>query len=210
MEFENYKQQLAAWPHEGKHILAQFDESSVVVYQAYRTSIAQYAVEHQRFGGDFSFTRMSWIKPNFLWMMYRSGWAGKSDQEHILAVRLKRAFFDRILEHAVASSFPASHMTDREQWQAAVSTSDARLQWDPDHDPFGTTVPRRAMQLGLRGNALDEYATSAIISVEDITQFVHDQRPNVVGDCNRLMLPTERLYTPSAKAANNIGLDTQS
>jgi len=24
--------------------------------------------------------RMTWIKPNFLWMMYRSGWASKKNQ----------------------------------------------------------------------------------------------------------------------------------
>ncbi|WP_141653813.1 DUF4291 family protein, partial [Erwinia billingiae] len=25
----------------------------------------------------FSMTRMTWIKPSFLWMMYRSGWGMK-------------------------------------------------------------------------------------------------------------------------------------
>jgi hypothetical protein len=36
------------WPKEGRHILAQYDVDSVVVYQAYCPEIAQYAVEHQR------------------------------------------------------------------------------------------------------------------------------------------------------------------
>ena len=36
------------WPEEGRHILAQYDEDSVVVYQAYCPEIAQYAVKHQR------------------------------------------------------------------------------------------------------------------------------------------------------------------
>lgn len=90
----NYLEQSAAWPGRGKHIMAQFDDESIVVYQAYRPSIARFAVENQRFGGEFSFSRMSWIKPNFLWMMYRSGWAEKVGQEHILAVRLKREGFD--------------------------------------------------------------------------------------------------------------------
>ena len=38
---------------------------------------------------DYSTTRMTWIKPNFLWMMYRSGWAEKKGQENILAIYLK-------------------------------------------------------------------------------------------------------------------------
>ena len=71
---EPYKDQVAVWPKEGHHILAQFDDDAVIVYQAYRPSIGRYAAEHGAFGGDFSYSRMSWIKPNFLWMMYRSGW----------------------------------------------------------------------------------------------------------------------------------------
>ena len=74
-----YLDQLAQWPNDGQRVLAHYDETSVIVYQAYRPSIARYAVEHGRFGGhDFSFNRMSWIKPNFLWMMYRCGCAGPS------------------------------------------------------------------------------------------------------------------------------------
>jgi hypothetical protein len=69
-----YSEQIKKWPQSGKHILAQFDESKVVVYQAYRPEIGLYAVESQFFGDPFKYTRMSWIKPNFLWMMYRSGW----------------------------------------------------------------------------------------------------------------------------------------
>lgn len=81
-----YLEQLPHWPQTGQHILAQFDEDSIVVYQAYRSSIALYAVANQRFGGDFSYNRMSWIKPNFLWMMYRSGWATKEGQERMALI----------------------------------------------------------------------------------------------------------------------------
>jgi hypothetical protein len=45
-----------------------------VVYQAYRPSIGAHALTHGAFGGDFCYSRMSWIKSNFLGMMYRSGW----------------------------------------------------------------------------------------------------------------------------------------
>ena len=76
----SYSKQTRKWPQSGRHILAQFDADSIIVYQAYRAAIARHAVEHQRFGGDFSYSRMSWIKPNFLWMMFRSGWATKEGQ----------------------------------------------------------------------------------------------------------------------------------
>jgi uncharacterized protein DUF4291 len=77
MRTRPYLEQLPTWPPSGRHILAQFDDDSIYVYQAYRPAIANYAVTNQRFGGEFSYNRMSWIKPNFLWMMYRSGWAGR-------------------------------------------------------------------------------------------------------------------------------------
>ena len=62
---EPYSEQVKVWPKEGRHILAQYDDT-LVVYQAYRPSIGRYAAEHGAFGGDFSYSRMSWIKPNFL------------------------------------------------------------------------------------------------------------------------------------------------
>ena len=43
---------------------------------------------------------MSWIKTNFLWMMYRCGWASKKNQERVLAVRITREGFETILKNA--------------------------------------------------------------------------------------------------------------
>ena len=188
---EPYLNQLARWPVEGKHLLAQYDEHSVVVYQAFRPEIAAFAVEHQRLGGPFSLNRMSWIKPGFLWMMHRSGWASKPDQERVLAVRLKRDAFDTILSEAVASSYGASGFHSRDAWRAAVSRSEVRLQWDPDHDPSGAKQTRRAIQLGLRGDILRRYATTWILEIEDITALAHEQahQPREV-----LLLPREEIY----------------
>lgn len=70
---EPYRAQAARWPAEGRHVLAQYDADTVVVYQAYAPAIGRFAADHGTFGGAFSYERMSWIKPNFLWMMYRSG-----------------------------------------------------------------------------------------------------------------------------------------
>ena len=71
---EPYRDQLAAWPKAGRHVLAQFDDETVVVYQAYRPAIGQFAAAHGVLGGDFSYARMSWVKPNFLWPKSRRGW----------------------------------------------------------------------------------------------------------------------------------------
>lgn len=209
LTIQPYLEQLPHWPHTGQHILAQFDDDSIVVYQAYRPSIALFAVANQRFGGDFSFNRMSWIKPNFLWMMYRSDWATKEGQEHILAVRLRRTFFDQVLEAAVASTFRASGHSSHQEWQAAVASSEVRLQWDPDHDPLGACVQRRAVQLGLRGETLRQYCQSALLSIEDITPFVTEQRAHLTKGFTNLQTPAERLYKPASETAQKaVGIDS--
>ncbi len=96
LSIEPYSDQFPRLPQSGRHILAQFDMDTIVVYQAFSPDTAHWAVEHGHFGDGFSFNRMSWIKPSFLWMMYRSGWATKSGQEAVLAIWIKRAGFDAI------------------------------------------------------------------------------------------------------------------
>src|SRR5262249_46585767 len=134
LKIESYLEQRQSCPAEGRHILAQYDADSVVVYQAYRPAIGHFAARHGYFGGEFSYGRMSWCKPNFLWMMYRSGWGTKEGQEVTLAIRLKRTFFDSLLAQAVPSTYDTDLYPDRATWQEAVSASCVRLQWDPDHD----------------------------------------------------------------------------
>ncbi|MFZ0544009.1 MAG: DUF4291 domain-containing protein [Candidatus Promineifilaceae bacterium] len=197
------------WPKSGRHILAQFDQDSIVVYQAYKPSIGHFAVDNGFFGGDFSYSRMSWIKPNFLWMMYRSGWGVKPDQEITLAIRLKRSYFDVILNEAVPSTWDASLYPLRDDWQQAVTRSDVRLQWDPDHDPSGKKEERRAIQLGLRGAALEGFKGDGIVSIEDVSDFVAEQRSNANnGRYANLLTPAEAVYPVTDSAIRGrLGLD---
>ena len=117
--------------------------AQVIVFAAYR------------FGGEiFSFTRMSWIKPTFLWMMYRSGWASKKGQEHVLAVRIMRASFDQILSLALTGQ--------AEKAAGRKEPAQVRLQWDPDHGPNGDPLPRRAIQLGLRNEVIKLTAANKV------------------------------------------------
>lgn len=192
---EPYLAQVDRWPRTGYHILAQFDEESVIVYQAYRPSIGHFAAQHGYFGGEFSLSRMSWIKPGFLWMMYRSGWGSKPGQEVVLAVRLKRSAFDAILVEAVHSSYIAEVYGSQEQWRRAVATSSVRLQWDPDHHPSGGKLERRAIQLGLRGAFLEGYADEWIIEIEDLSDFVREQYQHVVtSNYSQMIMPRETVY----------------
>ncbi len=206
---EKYIDQVALWPKSGRHILAQADDGSVIVYQAYKPSIGEFVIEHGYFGGDFNYARMSWIKPNFLWMMYRSGWGTKQGQEVILAIRLRRQFFDNILAQAVGSTFMHSDYASPEQWERAIATSNIRLQWDPDHNPNGSPLQRRAIQLGMRGRVLKDYGRKEILEIMDMSAFVKEQRGNISSErIAELVTPVEREYLPDDPAIRTrLGLD---
>ena len=194
---DHYRDQAPRWPQEGRHILAQHDDATVIVYQAYHPSIADYAIRHGAFGGTFSFSRMSWIKPNFLWMMFRSGWGTKPDQEATLGLRLRRAFFENLLAQAVASSFSASGYDDAKSWKAALAGSTVRLQWDPDHGPSGKQLKRRAIQLGLRGETLAAFGGPELLEVIDMTAFVAEQRQRLAAHGEQaLETPREAVFLP--------------
>lgn len=199
LETEPYAEQVKVWPKAGRHILAQFDDETVIVYQAYRPAIGLYAVEHGRFGGpEFSYSRMSWVKPNFLWMMYRSGWGTKEGQEITLALRVRRTFFDALLGQAVPSTWDLDEFPTRDDWSKAVDRSDVRLQWDPDHHPSGAKQERRAIQLGLRGEVLAAYGQRELIEVIDLIPFVAEQRAVLESKgVSDLLTPRERVYLPA-------------
>lgn len=184
-------------PTIGKHITALQTTDEIVVYQAYKPAIADYAIAHQTFGGKaFSYNRMSWIKPNFLWMMYRCGWATKENQERVLAIWLKKSDWESILAKAVYSSFQKHIYGTIEQWRAALQQSEVRLQWDPAHDPYGAKLERKAIQIGMKGETLSAFGREMIQQIHDVTDFVKTQKKNLdEAGLTALEVPQETLYT---------------
>jgi hypothetical protein len=182
-----YSVQKDLWPTFGKHILAQYGEDWIVVYQAYNKDIADYAVENQKFGGShWSSTRMTWIKTNFLWMMFRSDWALKKNQDHILAIWLKLSSFEKYLSMGLEA-------------KESEEKGTVRLQWDPDHDPDGEPhLARKAVQLGIRN--IDTFISGAdILQIQDITEFVHEQYQAIKKkDWTILITPEEKVYKSKA------------
>lgn len=188
-----YINQAKNWPDQGRHIMAQFDHESIIVYQAYRPEIGNYAINNQKFDDPFSLNRMTWIKPNFLWMMYRSGWAQKEGQTIILAMRLRLNAFVHYLKHSVYSSFQPDIYDNKDQWNDLLRKSSVRLQWDPDHDPYGAKLHRRAVQIGLRNEFIQSYASDDIVEIEDISSFVREQYNHVKNqNLSSLLVPHER------------------
>lgn len=206
--YTEYKNRL---PQSGRHITAAMANGTLVVYQAFRPAIAEWAVAHQQFGGPhYSYNRMSWIKTSFLWMMYRSGWAQKEGQERILAITIKQTDFDTILETMAHATYKQDVYGDVAAWNDALKTKEGRIQWDPDHNPKGVPVERRAIQLGMKDDILKQFGTRYCQRIDDITPFVLSQYQHVVqGQLDNLIIPREDVYRPASEAlCASLGLTT--
>jgi hypothetical protein len=188
-------------------IRARFDDSVIRVYQAFSPAIALPALVAGRFVPPFSLSRMTWIKPSFNWMMYRSGYATKPGQETILAIDITRAGFDWALRHAVLSIFqPHIHSSEKE-WRRLFAELPVRVQWDPERnwrlEPIDGV---RAIQIGLSLEAVTRYVNDWIVRIEDVTSVALNIRQAAIAGVILDSKPDdlERTYPIDSDAARNL------
>lgn len=184
-----------------KQIRAFQTENTIRVYQAYNPALAQHAVKNNSFINNpfFKESRMTWIKPSYLWMMYRCGWGYKDEgQKSILAIDISKQGFDWALEHSCISH-KAEHM-DNETCQKFKDQHPVRIQWDPERNLYLEPLDYRAIQIGLTGEAVQHYIQDWIVNITDITQeaqHVHQLVLDGKLDEATALLPEETLYIPS-------------
>jgi hypothetical protein len=182
-----------------QQIRAVFDAETIRVYQAYDHAIAEAALAAGTFvSPPFKMERMTWIKPSFLWMMYRAGWGFKdAGQARILAVDITREGFEWALEHSCSSH--ADPAMDAEAWTALKARTPVRIQWDPERDIRLQPLPYRSIQIGLGKEAVALYVTRWIRRITDVTSLAHAIHARV--EQGRIeeaiaMLPPEELLDP--------------
>lgn len=180
-----------------RRIRALHTASTITVYQAYSPEIGLPAVRRGRFPAAWKRDRMTWIKPSFLWMMYRSGWGTKAGQETVLAVEITRDGFEWALRNACLSSYVRGPHSDRDAWRRELKRAPARVQWDPERDLRLRPLPHRSLQLGLSGEAVRRYADEWTVSISDVTPLAREIHALVrSGDLDSAarLLPQERPY----------------
>ncbi|OIQ15992.1 MAG: hypothetical protein BM557_10575 [Flavobacterium sp. MedPE-SWcel] len=178
-------------------IRANYDDDTITVYQAFSKRIALPAVEAQTFvSPPFKMERMTWIKPSFLWMMYRSGWALKEDQKQILSIKITRAGFEEALRMSCLSTFNEGIHKTRDNWREQLTKSPVRIQWDPERDIFLEPLDYREIQIGLSGDGVEKYVNNWIVSIDNITEQVGDIYAQVKNDPEKakLLLLEEEYY----------------
>ncbi|MFV5992529.1 DUF4291 domain-containing protein [Streptomyces sp. NPDC056231] len=182
-------------------IRAQYTDTTVTVYQAYTPSIGLPAARDGRFPAAWKRDRMTWIKPSFLWMMYRCGWGTKEGQETVLAVEITREGFDWALANSELSNYVRGVHPDRTTWRSSLRRSPARVQWDPERDLRLDRLPNRSLQLGLAGEAARRYADEWTVSIRDVTPLAREIHGQVRAgrlDEARALLPAELPYRTDA------------
>jgi uncharacterized protein DUF4291 len=180
-----------------RQIRASYTDETITVYQAYGPEIARPALAAGRFVPPFKRERMTWIKPSFLWMMYRCGWATKPGQEHVLAVEITRAGFEWALRRSCLSHHDPDHHARRAEWTRQLRTAPVRVQWDPERSLRLGALPYRSLQVGLSGEAVDRYVDEWLVRLTDVTDLAHEIHALVTaGDEDKAtaLLPAERPY----------------
>ncbi|WP_307620762.1 DUF4291 domain-containing protein [Streptomyces sp. V3I7] len=178
-------------------IRAAHTDTTITVYQAYAPAIGIPAAKEGRFPAAWKRDRMTWIKPSFLWTMYRCGWATKEGQEAVLAVEITREGFEWALSRACLSHYDKDLHSDPAAWKQALNEAPARVQWDPERDLHLHPLPHRSLQLGLTGEAAHRFADEWIVSITDVTPLAHAVHGHVRDgdlDAARGLLPIERAY----------------
>jgi hypothetical protein len=174
-------------------IRAIYNEQSIRVYQAFSPEIAFPAIKAGKFAPPFKMTRMTWIKPSFNWMMYRSGYATRSNQEIILGIDITRDGFEWAINNAVLSNFQANLYESREHWKAELARKPVRLQWDPERDWDLQPIDGvRTIQIGLGGEAVFRYIHEWTMAIEDVTPWAEIAREAQRIEVKPNLLPSDQ------------------
>jgi len=181
-----------------REIRAAYTEKTIRVYQAYSQRIAEAALLSGTFSPPhFKLDRMTWIKPSFLWMMYRSGWATKKGQERILAIDITREGFEWALHNSALSIFNKELYKSHEGWKECLRSIPVRIEWDPGRNIHLEKSNEKAIQIGLSGKAVSLYVEEWITSITDVTSFCHEIRAAIINesaDQQSKSIPEEKTY----------------
>ena len=194
-----------------RQIRAEYDRDSIVVYQAYSKDIADPTIRAGRFVEPFSWNRMTWIKPSFLWLMARSNWGTKSRQEHILAIRLRRDCWERALSLGALTSFEAKTHQQESNWRSEFERATVHVQWDPERTIHGKKLEHRSIQVGLSRDIIREFTNEWILDISDVTARTRKIRTLYLAGNHRRakeQLPQERVYPVSDSICRQLGMAT--
>ena len=194
-------------PKHGRWLVGSADSKTIVVYQSLSREISRPAIKNKRFAAPFDFNRLSWVKPSFLWTMHRTNW-GRLD-DCILGVRIDRVGLFGLLSESVSAKYESIQFPKKCKWDKLVRKNGVLTQWDPEYDLMDCRMNRMAIQIGLRGDALKFYASDLIVEINDLTDFVREQRNRIQSRrLDEVVVPLEQVVQVDSSLANWLGIES--
>ncbi|MDB2686694.1 DUF4291 domain-containing protein [Mariniblastus sp.] len=193
-----------------REIRASYDRDTIVVYQAYRDQIAKPAIDAGKFVPPFSWRRMTWIKPSFLWMMARCNWGKNSGQENVLAIRIRRDGWEKALSLGILTMYERGVHSSQDGWREDFEDSKIHVQWDPERTIHGKKLEHRTIQVGISRHLIEEFTNEWIVKIEDATPLVKKMRSlYLAGNVRKAKdhLPKERRYPICDEVAVRLGIE---
>lgn len=186
-----------------------FDNKTITIYQAYNKNIALPALKNNKFEEPFSFNRMTWIKPSYLWLMERSNWGTKSNQEYILGIKIKRECWEKALSLGVLTHPDEQVYRNGLEWEEKFKQALVHIQWDPERTIRGAKLQERTIQVGISKSLINKYNDEWITEILDLTPLTKKIRELIkvgkIKEAQRL-LPKEKNYPLSSEIEKGIGI----
>lgn len=192
-----------------QEIRADYNRDTITVYQAYGKNIALPAIKNNKFEKPFSFNRMTWIKPSYLWLMERSNWGNKSNQDYILGIKIKRECWEKALSLGVLTDPDKEVYQSGYEWDKLFREAKVHIQWDPERNIHGGKTQVRSIQVGISRYLIEEYNNDWITEIIDLTPLTKKiaslRKLGKYKEAKRL-LPNERVYPLPAEIEKVIGV----
>jgi hypothetical protein len=192
-----------------QEIRAEYDKNTITVYQAYSKNIALPAIKNNRFEKPFSFNRMTWIKPSYLWLMERSNWGTKSNQEFILGIKIKREGWEKALSSGILTHPDKEIYASGLEWEEQFNNAKVHIQWDPERTLRGGKLQERTIQVGISRFLIEEYNNEwieEIIDLTPLTKKINQLRKAGKHKEAKRLLPNERVYSLNTAIQKRIGV----
>lgn len=205
-----------------RQIRAKYTPTTITVYQAYNNEIASAAIKHQKLDASpkFSASRMTWIKPSWAWILYRSGYSYKdAGQAHILALTLTQVAFLSLLQKAVVANSHGTDVADsgyKARREGRTKPANVRVQWDPERTIRLDKLSHRSIQIGIPG-ALVHELVDGIVKIEDVTEKARNLKKeldsgNEIDEASlaaRGLVPEERVFHVDDNLRKLLKMDEQ-
>ncbi|MEN7551631.1 DUF4291 domain-containing protein [Rapidithrix thailandica] len=192
-----------------QEIRASYDKELITVYQAYNQAIALPAIRNNKFEKPFSFNRMTWIKPSYLWLMARSNWGTKSNQDYIVGIRIKRNCWEKALSMGVLTDPDKEVYANGAEWEEQFAKAKVHIQWDPERSLQGGKLQVRSIQVGISRHLIEEYNEEWIKEILDMTPLTKKinqlRKQGKYKEAKRL-LPKEQVYPLPEDIQKRIGI----